>query len=168
MKIHRFSFWLLPDAIATVRRLRAPLLLARFALLPAESVVIAVNGAAAAWPETPAPGEYLDCRRDRHITADIELDYLYYQLLPAADRRRPALRAEDQAGDDSRRRRNVWFRGGKAKIGPLPFSLTKSGVRSLAPHQPSRSMPLTATSVTGPGPAHAFTVAVSAHAGNDR
>src|SRR5882672_3693038 len=84
MKIDRFTFASLAAAIATLQRLRAPMLLIRVAPLPAESVVIAVNGAAAAWPETPAPGECPDCRRDRHITADVELDYLYFSSLPVA------------------------------------------------------------------------------------
>jgi hypothetical protein len=132
MEIDCFTFASLDDAIAMLGRLRAPLLLTRFAPLPAESVVIAVNDAAAAWPDAPAAGECRDSRRDRHITADVELDYLYYQLLTRG-RARQVLSIDDGQLYELRIKR-VTILGDDAVFG-----------------RPACSRPVTA--VTGPEPA---------------
>jgi len=70
----------LADAVAALHATAARLVLARFEPIPTETVIIAVNAAAAADPTTPRPGEHPDFRRDHDRTADIELDYLYEQL----------------------------------------------------------------------------------------
>ena len=71
----------LGDAIAALDSAAEAIVLARFAPVPADNVIIAVNEAAAANPLTPLPGDHPDERRDRNLTADIELDYLYRQLI---------------------------------------------------------------------------------------
>jgi hypothetical protein len=76
-----FRFASLADAIAALEREPAPMTLTRFAPDPADHVIIAVNAAGAAIPHVPAPGDYPDRRRDLDATADVELDYLYRQLV---------------------------------------------------------------------------------------
>lgn len=55
--------------------------LTRFASTPEAHVIVAINDTAAAIPYIPVPGEHPDRCRDRFVTADIELEYLYQQLI---------------------------------------------------------------------------------------
>jgi hypothetical protein len=71
----------LEAAITALHASPAPLVLVRFAPMPEETTVIAVNDAAAANPTTPLPGDHPDTRRDHALTADVEIDYLYRQLV---------------------------------------------------------------------------------------
>jgi hypothetical protein len=57
------------------------MVLTRFDPTTADRVVVAINAAAAADRTTPAPGERPDIRRDRDVTADVELEYLCRQLI---------------------------------------------------------------------------------------
>jgi len=75
------TFTSLAEATAAIRGLSDPVVLIRFATTPDDDVVIAANDAAAATPFTPAAGEHPDRRRDRSLTADIEIGYLHRQLL---------------------------------------------------------------------------------------
>ena len=77
----KFRFASLADAIAALHATTEPMLLTRFEPAAADRVVIAVNAAAAADQASPVPGEHLDARRDRDITADVEFDYLYRHLV---------------------------------------------------------------------------------------
>ena len=81
MECGPLTFPSLADAIAALHHAQQPLVLTRFEPEPAARVVIAVNTAAAAIGTVPAPGEHPDWRRDRSMTADIELQYLYQQLV---------------------------------------------------------------------------------------
>ncbi len=71
----------LDEAIAILHKERAPMVLICFAPDPAAHVVIAVNRAGGSIRYTPVQGEHPDRRRDQRLTADIELDYLYRQLV---------------------------------------------------------------------------------------
>jgi hypothetical protein len=75
------NFTAIDEAIAALKANERPLVLARFGAMPLDTVIIAVNDAAAAHPTTPQPGDHPDQRRDRDMTADIELDYLYRQVV---------------------------------------------------------------------------------------
>jgi hypothetical protein len=68
-------------AITALQQEPAPITLTRFARTPEAHVIVAINDAAAAIPYIPVPGEHPDRRRDRLVTADIELEYLYQQLI---------------------------------------------------------------------------------------
>lgn len=68
------------DAVEFVHASTTPLLLTRFERVSAERLIIATNAAAIA-DGAPLPGEHPDARRDREITADVGLDYLYQQLI---------------------------------------------------------------------------------------
>jgi hypothetical protein len=81
MKQEHSRFVSLADAIAALEQEAAPMTLTRFSPNPAAHVIIAVNAAVAAVPGMPIPGEHPDQRRDRHITADVELEYLYRLLV---------------------------------------------------------------------------------------
>lgn len=76
-----FRFACLADAIAAVQALAEPVLLTRFDAAMAGRLIIAVSPSAASDPLIPRPGGYPDDRRDREVTADVELDYLYAQLV---------------------------------------------------------------------------------------
>ncbi len=58
-----------------------PLVLSRFEPTPADSVIIAANPAAAANPYSPVAGTHPDRERDRDVSADFELEYMYRQLI---------------------------------------------------------------------------------------
>jgi hypothetical protein len=77
----KFRFVSLADAVAALHATSEPMALTRFESVVAERVVIAVNAATAADRASPVPGEHPDARRDRDVTADVELDYLYRQLV---------------------------------------------------------------------------------------
>src|SRR5580704_8951043 len=77
----KYRFASLADAVAALHATAEPMLLTRFEPVAAERVVIAVNAAAATDRASPAPGEHPDARRDRDVTADVEIDYLYRQLI---------------------------------------------------------------------------------------
>jgi hypothetical protein len=81
MRPGRHCFATLADATRALHRLRRPYLIIRFAPDPAESVVVGANGLATALSTMPRVGEHPDSRRDRQITADVELEYLYHQLV---------------------------------------------------------------------------------------
>lgn len=74
------TFASLDAAIAVLRRIREPLIIVQFAPDPAEWVVVAANDAAGAIRSMPAVGDHPDLRRDRDITPDLEVEYLYKQL----------------------------------------------------------------------------------------
>ena len=71
----------LADAVAALLAVAEPRALTRFEPVAADRVVIAINEAAAANAASPRPGDRPDLRRDQNRTADIELDYLYRQLV---------------------------------------------------------------------------------------
>jgi hypothetical protein len=75
------TFASLEAATAVLHRIREPLIIIRFAPDPAEWMVVAVNDAAAAISTMPAVGDHPDSRRDRDVTPDLELEYLYHQLV---------------------------------------------------------------------------------------
>jgi hypothetical protein len=77
----RNSFASLNTATNALYRIREPLILARFAPDPAEWEVVAVNQAAAMIDALPKPGDHPNGRRDQEITPDLELEYLYRQLI---------------------------------------------------------------------------------------
>lgn len=81
MSAARHKFASLGDAIAALKAIAEPRLLTRFDPVPTESLVIAVNEAAGSDPVNPVPGEHPDRRRNRDLTADVEIDYLYRQLV---------------------------------------------------------------------------------------
>lgn len=81
MKEDNPRFASLTDAIAALQAVLRPTLLTRFERIAADRVVIAANAAAAADKVAPTVGERPDARRDRNVTADIELDYLYQKLV---------------------------------------------------------------------------------------
>ena len=81
MKHSRLSFPSLAEAVCALQRIRQAMILVRFEAEQGQSVVVAVNAAAAAIPAMPAPGEHPDARRDRKVTPDVELEYLYAQLI---------------------------------------------------------------------------------------
>jgi hypothetical protein len=69
------------DAVVALREIPEPRVLMLFAREPEDSVVIAVNGAAAADPSFPAVGDHPDIRRNRELTADCEVRHLHQSLL---------------------------------------------------------------------------------------
>jgi hypothetical protein len=77
----RLKFASLPDAIAALRAIAEPMVLTRVDQNASGTVIIAVNEAAAARPAMPLVGEHPDSRRDRNVTADVELDYLYRHIV---------------------------------------------------------------------------------------
>jgi hypothetical protein len=79
MKHYRFASQ--AEAIAAMQQELAPMTLTRFAPTPEAHVIVAINDAAATIPYIPVPGEHPDRRRDRLVTADIELEYLHQQLI---------------------------------------------------------------------------------------
>lgn len=81
MQRKSFCYSSLSEAVAALQHESTPMVLSRFAPDPAAHVVVAVNEAAAALPSTPLLGEHPDRRRDRRWSAEIELDYLYRQLI---------------------------------------------------------------------------------------
>ncbi|MGH7092100.1 MAG: hypothetical protein ACREFB_01025 [Stellaceae bacterium] len=104
-------FCSLAEAVAAMHAAGEPMVLTRFAPEPRDTVVIAVNTAAAAEPTLPHPGDHPDLRRNPSLTADIELDYLYRQLaqrghaqqvlsLDSGELRELAITRVDIDGDD--------------------------------------------------------------------
>jgi hypothetical protein len=81
MDSFRNGFASLSTATNALYRIREPLILARFAPDPAEWEVVAVNQAAAMIDALPKVGDHPNGRRDREITPDLELEYLYSQLI---------------------------------------------------------------------------------------
>ncbi len=81
MRRSRLTFASRAEAVCALQRIRQPMILVRFEADQGQSVVVAVNAAAAAIPAMPAPGAHPDARRDRKVTADVELEYLYAQLI---------------------------------------------------------------------------------------
>lgn len=77
----RYRFAVLDAAVAALDAVPEPLVLSRFEPVPSDNVIIAANEAAARSPIMPGPGQHPDRERDRDVSADIELDYLYRQLV---------------------------------------------------------------------------------------
>jgi hypothetical protein len=81
MNRKQLRFASLADATAALYAMTEPMVLTRFEAVAADRVVIAVNQAAVATGASPQPGDHPDLRRDRNLTADVELDYLYRKLI---------------------------------------------------------------------------------------
>ena len=80
MSSSQSGFASVADAIAALEAETEPMALTRF-VEPMRRVVVAVNAAARASATAPAPGDQPDRRRDRDISADIEVEYFYRQLV---------------------------------------------------------------------------------------
>ena len=81
MSITHYRFADLDEAVAALNRLTEPFVLSRFEPVPSDTVIVAANPAAAANPYSPVPGTQPDRERDRDVSADVELEYMYHQLV---------------------------------------------------------------------------------------
>ena len=71
----------LDETIAALHNEPEPMVLTRFTPNAADRVIIAKNNAASIVPYIPSVGERADRHRDLNRMADVELDYLYKQLV---------------------------------------------------------------------------------------